>query len=103
MKNKKNEEIALNRDNWTCCKCGIPTTNVTYRISAVPLAKIMFDKKIISHPHNIVTACIKCSAGYNLDILSKKALELADLIEKIKNEPGDNALNIFIDDFLSGR
>jgi 5-methylcytosine-specific restriction endonuclease McrA len=97
------KDIALQRDNYICQKCGKPALTVAHRICKSKANKYFImrylysEKKelityigvnrYIHHPYNLVTACNgNCNDSYNIGMKPGKSKKLIELIWSMVNE-----------------
>lgn len=97
------KDIALQRDNYICQKCGKPALTVAHRIAKSKANKLFIFKyiyekkqeftshanvnKMIHHQFNLVTACNgNCNDSYNIGMNPEKSKKLIELIWSMGNE-----------------
>ena len=89
------------RDNWTCKKCGNPSTQIAHRIAKGKVNRMAIKRyirenytkvinkgdidKIIHHGFNVLATCDTCNSSFNI---GNNDIARENLIEKILVELG---------------
>ena len=99
---KESKQKVLDRDNYRCQHClKWPVFSVAHRIARTKENLKYFGEHIINHPFNLVAACEDHNDKYNIGNNPAKCKKLVGLINRMGNEPMNEALVVFINDLLS--